>query len=176
MNKFQFKKPPVKSWQELDEYGGTGGYGPASQAPAGTTGQQEPDPEELQLKQDQQQITKSTNQLAPQLNAQGASQSLNKVKFSDTMSKLDAEPSTDLNAQQLKQMEPLAVATSKALQNPQTANQMKQLINKSDTMNKQKDQKVQQAQQKIGTNPPAGQQQPQSTNAPQQGQQQGQMK
>jgi hypothetical protein len=165
MNKFQFKKPPVKSWQELDEYGGVGGYGAASQAPQGST--QTPDPKAQQEKLDQQQIVKNTNQLAMPLNQQGAAQNLNKVKFSDTMTKLDDKPNTDLNAQELKQMEPLAVATSKALQNPQTANQMKQLITKSDTLNKQKDQKVQQAQQQVGTNQPANQQ---NTNAP--GQQQ----
>ena len=119
----------------------------------------------------QQQIQKSTNQLAGQLNAQGAAQSLNKVKFSDTMTKLDAQPNTDLNAQELKQLEPLAVATSKALQNPQTASQMKQLISKSDTVDKAKELKVQQAQQKVGTNQPAGQQPQQSPNAPGQQQQ-----
>ena len=52
----------------------------------------------------------------------------------------------------------MAVATSKALQNPQTAGQMKQLISKADTVDKQKELKVQQAKQQTGTNPPAGQQ------------------
>jgi hypothetical protein len=166
MNNFKFKQPPTKSWQELDEYGGVGGYGAASQAPAGATAQT-PDPAATQAKADAQQIQKNTNQIAGQLNQQGAAQSLNKVKFSDTMTKLDSQPNAELNAQELKQMEPLAVATSKALQNPQTAGQMKQLIGKADTLNKQKDLKVQQAQQQVGTNAPAGAQPTQSTNAPQ---------
>lgn len=169
MKDFKFKQPPVKNWQELDEYGGVGGYGAASQAPAGTTAQK-PDPAADQAKADAQQIQKNTNAIATTLNQQGAAQSLNKVKFSDTMTKLDDKPNTDLNAQELKQLEPLAVATSKALQNPQTAGQMKQLIGKADTLDKQKDQKVQQAQQQAGTNLPANQQQPQSTNAPSAGQ------
>lgn len=169
MKDFKFKQPPVKNWQELDEYGGVGGYGAASQAPAGTTAQK-PDPAADQAKVDAQQIQKNTNAIATTLNQQGAAQSLNKVKFSDTMTKLDDKPNTDLNAQELKQLEPLAVATSKALQNPQTATQMKQLIGKADTLDKQKDQKVQQAQQQAGTNLPANQQQPQSTNAPSAGQ------
>ena len=70
------------------------------------------------------------------------------------MTKLDTKPNTDLNAQELKTLEPLAVATSKALQNPQTTNQMKQLISKSDTLDKAKDLKVKQQQQQIGTNQP----------------------
>jgi ribosomal protein L29 len=167
MNNFKFKKPPTKSWQELDEYGGTGGYGAASQAPAGTTAQ-DPDPAAQQAKTDATQIQKSTNQLAATLNAQGAAQPLNKVKFSDTMTKLDDKPNTQLSAQELQQMTPMAVAASKALQNPQTASQMKQLISKADTVDKQKELKVQQAQQKVGTNQPSGQQPQQSTNAPQQ--------
>ena len=138
--------------------GGVGGYGAASQAPAGTTAQN-PNPKADQEKLDAQQIQKSTNALAPSLNSQGAAQNLNKVKFSDTMTKLDDKPNTDLNAQELKQLEPLAVATSKALQNPQTANQMKQLITKSDTLDKAKEVKVQQAQQKVGTNQPQANQQ-----------------
>jgi len=157
-------------WQDkedLNEYGGTGGYGAASQAPQGSTNQN-PDPKAQQQKMDQQQIQKNTNQLSTALNQQGAAQPLNKVKFSDTMTKLDDKPNTDLNAQELKQMEPLAVATSKALQNPQTAAQMKQLITKADTVDKQKELKVQQAQQQTGTNQPAGQQPQQSTNTAQQ--------
>ena len=62
----------------------------------------------------------------------------------------------------------MAVATSKALQNPQTAAQMKQLISKATTLDKVKNLKVQQAQQQIGTNAPADEQEPQSPNAPQQ--------
>jgi hypothetical protein len=145
----------MREYQEfLNEYGGVGGYGAASQAPQGND-DEEPDPEEKQAKVDQQQITKNVGQVAQPLNAQGAAQSLNKVKFGDVLTKLDTEPNTDLNAQELKQMEPMAVATSKALQNPQTAMQMKQLINKSDTLDKQKQQKVQQAQKIAGTNTPA---------------------
>ena len=156
MKDFKFKNPPSKNWQELDEYGGTGGYGAASQAPTGTTAQA-PDPAAQQLKLDQQQIQKSTNNIAGTLNQQGAAQPLNKTKFSDVLTKLDAEPNTNLSAQELQQMGPMAVAASKALQNPQTATQMKQLISKADTMDKQKELKVQQAQQKTGTNPPSGQ-------------------
>jgi hypothetical protein len=175
MKDFKFKQPPTKSWQELDEYGGVGGYGAASQAPAGTTAQS-PDPAAQQAKTDAQQIQKSTSQLASTLNQQGAAQPLNKVKFSDTLTKLDAKPNAQLSAQELQQMGPMAVAASKALQNPQTASQMKQLITKADTADKQKELKVQQAQQQVGTNQPAAQQQPQSANSPQQNTIAGQMK
>jgi chemotaxis protein histidine kinase CheA len=163
----------------LNEYGGVGGYGAASQAPQGDTNQQ-PDPEAQQLKLDQDQIKKNVNQVATPLDQQGAAQSLNKVKFGDVMNKLDDKSNTQLNAQELQQMEPMAVATSKALQNPQTANQMKQLINKADMLDQQKQQKVQQQKQQVGTNTPAAdqqaQQQPGQQNQPQQSQQPGQVK
>ena len=149
--------------EDLNEYGGVGGYGAASQAPQGSTNQT-PDPAVQQQKMDQQQIVKNTNQVAQSLNQQGAAQSLNKVKFSDTMTKLDATPNTDLSSQELKQMEPLAVATSKALQNPQTTTQMKQLINKATTLDAAKDQKVKQQQQQVGTNQPANMQMSQTAN------------
>lgn len=161
MNNFKFKQPPTKSWQELDEYGGYGPGGtPTADAP--------PDPAAEQAKLDQQQIQKNTNDLAPTLNAQGAAQPVNKAKFQDVMTKLDANSNTNLNAQDLQQLEPLAVAASKALQNPQTAGQLKQVINKAGQVDTLKQQKVQQAQQKPGTNAPAGQQ-PQTT-TPQPGQ------
>jgi hypothetical protein len=157
----------MREYQEfLNEYGMTTG----SQGLTGDSNQ-EPDPEEQQKAADQQQITKSVGQLSQPLNNQGAGQSLNKVKFTDVMNQLDDQPNADLNAQQLKQLEPMAVATSKALQNPQTAMQMKQLINKADTMNVQKQQKVEKMKQDVGTNQPAGQQAPQSPNAPGQTQQ-----
>lgn len=150
------QQPQQKYWwqdrEELEEYGGYGGYGAGSQAPTGTT-----DPEQEQAKVDAEQIKNSTNTLASTLNQQGAAQPLNKLKFSDVMTKLDDKPDSQLSAQELQQVTPVAVAASKALQNPQTANQMKQLISKSDMLDKQKDQKVQQAQQKVGTNTPAGQ-------------------
>ena len=161
MNTFKFKKSPVKSWQELDEYGGTGGYGAASQAPAGTTGSQD-DPVKKQQALDQVQIQKSTNQIAPALNAVGASQQVNKAKLTDIMGKLDQKSNQSLPAADLKQLEPLAVAASKALQNPQTAAQLKQVITKADQVDQAKNKQVQQAQQAPGTNPPADQQQPQS--------------
>jgi len=59
------------------EYGGVGGYGAASQAPAGTSNQQ-PDPADLQKAADATQIQKNTNAIAPTLNSQGAAQQLNK--------------------------------------------------------------------------------------------------
>lgn len=156
--------PQQKYWwqdtdesEQLDEYGGVGGYGAASQAPQGSTNQT-PDPAQKQAKLDQQQIQKNTNQLAGTLNQQGAAQPLNKVKFGDVMTKLDTKPNTNLSSQDLQQMTPMAVATSKALQNPQTANQMKQLIAKADAADKAKDLKVKQAQQQVGTNQPSGQQ------------------
>ena len=124
-------------------------------------------PTEKQAAVDAQQIKNSTNTLATTLNQQGAAQPLNKAKFSDVMTKLDDTPNAQLSAQELQQLTPMAVAASKALQNPQTANQMKQLITKSDTMDKAKELKVQQAQQQVGTNQPVGQQTPQSTNTPQ---------
>lgn len=158
---------------QLNEYGGVGGYGAASQAPQGASAQN-PDPAAQQAKLDQAQIQKSTNNLAPTLNSQGAAQPLNKVKFQDVMNKLDTKSNQELPAQDMKQLGPLAVAASKALQNPQTAAQLKQVIGKADTMDQQKQQKVKQAQQDIGTNAPAGAQTPQS---PQPGQQnQGQPK
>ena len=52
---------------------GVGGYGAASQAPQGSTNQ-DPDPAVKQAKLDQQQIQKSTNQIATPLNQQGAEQ------------------------------------------------------------------------------------------------------
>jgi len=158
---------------QLNEYGGVGGYGAASQAPQGASAQN-PDPAAQQAKIDQAQIQKSTNNLAPTLNSQGAAQPLNKVKFQDVMNKLDTKSNQELPAQDMKQLGPLAVAASKAMQNPQTAAQLKQVISKADTMDQQKQQKVKQAQQDIGTNAPAGAQTPQS---PQLGQQnQGQPK
>ena len=149
-------------WQDredLEEYGGVGGYGAASQTPTGTTAQTA-DPAKQQAAVDAQQIKNSTNTLASTLNQQGAAQPLNKAKFSDVMTKLDDKPNAQLSAQELQQVTPMAVAASKALQNPQTAGQMKQLISKSDMLDKQKVQKVQQAQQQTGTNtqqPSAGQ-------------------
>lgn len=166
------KSPQQKYWwqdkDELNEYGGVGGYGAASQAPAGTTAQ-DPDPAAAQEKRDAQQIQKSTNALASTLNQQGAAQPVNKVKFGDVLTKLDAKPNTNLSAQELQQLEPMAVAASKALQDPQTASQMKQLISKSDTLDKAKELKVKQAQQQVGTNQPADQQQ-QNTTTPSAGQ------
>lgn len=146
---------------QIVEYGGVGGYGAASQAPQGTDNQ--PDPAKLQKAADATQIQKSTNQLAPTLNAQGAAQPVNKVKFQDVMNKLDDKSNQELQSNDLKQLQPLAVAASKALQNPQTSSQLKQVITKADQLDQQKQQQVKQAQQKVGTNAPAGQQQPQST-------------
>ena len=165
MNNFKFKKPPVKNWQELDEYGGVGGYGAASQAPAGTTNTQ-PDPAQLQKAADATQIQKNTNQIAPTLNAQGAATQVNKVKFQDVMNKLDDKSNQELQGADLKQLQPLAVAASKALQNPQTAAQLKQVIGKADQLDQKKDAQVKQAQQSVGTNPPADQQAPQSPTPP----------
>jgi hypothetical protein len=145
----------------VSEYGGVGGYGAQSQAPQGTN-PDTPDPAKAQQAIDATQIQKNTNQIAPTLNSQGASQPLNKVKFQDVMNKLDVKSNQELGASDLKQTAPLAVAASKALQNPQTANQLKQVITKADQLDQQKQKQVQQAQQKPGTNAPAGQQQPQS--------------
>ena len=159
--------------EQLAEYGSVGTTGAASQAPQGTSAQN-PDPAAQQAKQDQAQIQKSTNNLAPTLNSQGAAQPLNKVKFQDVMNKLDTRSNQELPAQDMKQLGPLAVAASKAMQNPQTAAQLKQVISKADSMDQQKELKVKQAQQQTGTNAPAGAQTPQS---PQPGQQnQGQPK
>lgn len=142
------------------EYGGVGGYGAASQAPQGTG---KSDPAQIQKAADAQQIQKNTNQIAPTLDSQGAAQPINKVKFTDVMNKLDDKSNTDLQAADLKQIQPLAVAASKALQNPQTSNQLKQVITKADQADQKKQQQVKRAQQQIGTNTPADQQLPQST-------------
>lgn len=153
-------KDLMREYKEfVAEYGGVGGYGAQSQAPTGTS---QPDPAQAQKAADAQQIQKNTNQIAPTLNAQGAANPINKVKFNDVMTKLDDKSNQELPASDLKQMEPLAVAASKALQNPQTINQLKQVITKADQMDQAKEKQVQQAQQKVGTNAPAGQQQPQS--------------
>jgi hypothetical protein len=157
----------------LNEYGATSTTGMASQAPQGDTNQ-EPDPAQKQQALDQDQIKKNVGQVAQPLNQQGAAQGLNKVKFGDVMNKLDDKANTQLNAQELQQMEPMAVATSKALQNPQTANQMKQLITRADTLDQQKDAKVKAQTQTAGANAPAGQ--PGATGQQNQQQQPGQTK
>ena len=151
-----------KSEEDLQEYGGVGGYGAASQAPQGT-GPTNNDPAAQQQKVDQLQIQKSTNTLAPALDAQGASQPVNKVKFQDVMNKLDQQPNTDLPAQDTKQLGQLGVAASKIIQNPQTASQFKQLVTKADQADVAKQAKVKQAQQQVGTN---NQQQPQTPGQP----------
>ena len=156
-------KDLMREYREfVTEYGGVGGYGAQSQAPQGTNPAQ-PDPAQAQQAADQQQIQKNTNQLAPTLTAQGASQPLNKLKFQNVMTKLDDKSNQELPASDTKQLAPLAVAASKALQNPQTATQLKQVITRADQMDQKKQQQVQQAQQQPGTNAPAGQQMPQST-------------
>jgi len=156
----QVKRDLMKEYKEyVAEYGGVGGYGAASQAPQGSTAAN-PDPEELQAKLDQQQIQKSTNTLSPVLNAQGAHDPMNKVKFQDVMTKLDQTPNTTLGSQDQKQLGPLAVAASKALQDPQTANQLKQVITKADQLDQKKQMQVKQAKQTVGSNTPADQQQP----------------
>ena len=138
------------------EYGGVGGYGAASQSPQGTTGSnQQPDPKELQQKLDQEQIQKNTNTLTPLLKQQGAKDPMNAVKFQGVMNKLDDSPNTDLNNQDQKQLGPLAVAASKALQDPSTANQLKQLITKASQNDQKKQMQVKQAELKAGENNPA---------------------
>jgi len=163
------KEPKQKTAKDLmreykefvAEYGGVGGYGAASQAPQGTN-PAKPSPAQAQQAVDADQIKKNTNQLAPTLNAQGAGQQLNKPKFSDVMNKLDVKSNQELPASDLKQLEPLAVAASKALQNPQTSNQLKQVITKADQVDQTKQKQVQQATQQQGTNAPAGSQTAQS--------------
>jgi len=157
----QVSRDLMREYREfVSEYGGVGGYGAASQAPQGSN--QNPDPAQMQQKADQSQIKKSTNLIAPMMNAQGAAQQLDKTKFSDVMTKLDAKSNQQLPATDIKQLQPLAIAASKALQNPQTTTQLKQVINRADQLDQQKQKQVQQAQQQVGTNAPAGQQQPQS--------------
>ena len=123
-------------------------------------------PTQQQKALDAQQIQKNTNSISQTLNAQGAAQPLNKVKFQDVMNKLDDKSNQELQAADLKQLGPLAVAASKALQNPQTAAQLKQVISKADQLDQKKDAEVKQAQQAVGTNPPADQQTPQSPTPP----------
>ena len=139
--------------ETIEEYGGVGGYGAASQSPQGAADLQN-DPAAMQLKTDASQIKKNTGKIASTLNAQGASQPVNKLKFADTLTKLDAKPNTDLSAAELKNIGPLGVAASKALQDPRTAEQFKQVINKAGQNDMAKQQKVKQAQQQIGTNTP----------------------
>ena len=132
--------------------------GMQSQAPQGATSQQKNDPESQQHALDADQIKKSTNTLAQTLSSQGTAQPLNKVKFQDVMTKLDAQPNADLGASDTKQLTQIGAAASKALQSPQTAGQLKQLITKADQIDQQKQAKVKQQQQQVGTNQPAGQQ------------------
>jgi len=157
LKELQLAEPVSRLFREyqqyLSEYGGTAGYGAASQAPAGTGNTQ--DPQQQQLKINQAQIAKSADQLKPTLNSQGAAQSLNPAKFKDVMSKLDAEPNTNLTNQDSQQLGPIAVAASKALKNPQTAGQLKQLIGRADAVDAATQAKVKQQQQKLGA-PPAG--------------------
>lgn len=155
----QLKRDLMREFRDfVIEYGGVGGYGAASQAPQGSTAAN-PDPAAAQQKINQQQIQKSTNLLKSTLNSQGASQPLNPVKFNGVMDKLDTTPNTNLNNQEQNQLGPLAVAASKALKNPQTAGQLKQLITKADQADKQQQAKLAQQQKATGTNTPAAQQQ-----------------
>ena len=141
--------------QYVAEYGGVGGYGAASQArPVDAK-----DPAAIQQKINQQQIQKSTNLLKPTLNAQGAEQQLNPVKFTGVMDKLDAASNTHLSNQEQNQLSPLAVSASKLLKNPSTANQFKQLVTKADQLDKQQQEKLAKQQQPVGTNTPSDQQQ-----------------
>jgi len=157
----EIKRDLMREYREfVTEYGGVGGYGAASQAPQGTDNADgTPDLAKAQQALDAQQIKKSTNLVAPTLDSQGAAQPTNKLKFSDVMSKLDQTPNTDLTNQEQNQLGPLAVAASKALRDPSTANQLKQVITKADQADQKKQAQVKQAQQQIGTNTPGGQQQ-----------------
>ena len=153
------KRDLMREYREyVTEYGGTGGYGAASQAPQGTDANAK-DPAAIQQKINQQQIQKSTNLLKPTLNAQGAEQQLNPAKFTGVMDKLDAASNTHLSNQEQNQLSPLAVSASKLLKNPSTANQFKQLVTKADQLDKQQQEKLAKQQQPVGTNTPADQQQ-----------------
>ena len=123
---------------------------------------QKPNPAAAQQDADSQQIQKSVSQLKPVLNAQGTAP-LNQVKFQDTMNKMDTDPKQPVAVGNAQQLAPLAAAASKALQNTQTAAQLKQVLTRADQMDQQKQQQVAQAQQQTGTNTAAGQQKPQST-------------
>ena len=136
------KKEIAERYQQfLQEYGSTPAAGMQSQSPQGTSSQQS-DPAVQQQKLDQQQIQKGTGQLAQTLSSQGTSQPLNKVKFQDVMNKLDVKPNTDLGASDTKQLTQIGAAASKALQNPQTTTQLKQVITKADQLDQQKQDKI----------------------------------
>ena len=77
------------------------------------------------------------------------------VKFADVMTKLDVTPNQDLSAQDTKQLTQVGAAASKALQNPQTASQLKQVITRADQIDKAKQAQVKQQQQQVGTNQPS---------------------
>ena len=141
-----------KIWPDLNEYGPVGTTGMASQAPQGTAQQDPNDPAVKQAKLDAAQIKKSTQQLAPTLDAQGAAQPTNKVKFGDVMTKLGQVPNTNLDTQDSKQLATLGAAASKIVSDPQTANQFKQLVTKADQSAKVKQQAVQAARKQQGTN------------------------
>lgn len=159
-NRPQAKRSASELMQEYQtyvaEYGGTGGYGAASQAaPGATSTAQEPDPAALQQQADQKQIQTSVNQIKPKLNQLGAAQQLNPAKFTGVMDKLDQAPNTNLSNQEQNQLGPLAVAASNIIQNPQTANQFKQLLDKTQQTELQKNKQVQQAQKSMGQTPVA---------------------
>jgi hypothetical protein len=141
----------------IAEYGGVGGYGAASQAaPGATSTAQNPDPAALQQKADQKQIQTAVNQIKPKLNQLGAAQQMNPAKFTGVMDKLDQAPNTNLSNQEQNQLGPLAVAASNIMQNPQTASQFKQLLDKTQQTELQKNKQVQQAQKSMGQTPTAG--------------------
>jgi len=131
------------------EYGGVGGYGAAAQTPQGSTAQK-PDPAVMQQKTDQAQIQKSVNQIKPKLNQLGSAQQMNPAKFTGVMDKLDQAPNTNLSNAEQNQLAPLGVAASNILQNPQTAGQFKQLLDKTQQTELQKNKQVQQAQKSMG--------------------------
>ena len=147
----------------VSEYTSTSATAMPSQDPQAAGTSQKPNPAGAQQAADNQQIQKSVAQIKPVLNAQGTGQPLNQVKFQDTMNKMDTDPKQPVPAGNAQQLAPLAAAASKALQNPQTTAQLKQVLSRADQLDQKKQQQVKQAQQQVGTNAPAGQQPSQST-------------
>jgi len=137
-----------------------------SQDPQAAGSSQKPDPAAAQQVADNQQIQKSVAQIKPVLSAQGTGQPLNQVKFQDTMNKMDTNPKQPVSPGNAQQLAPLAAAASKALQNPQTTAQLKQVLTRADQLDQKKQQQVKQAQQAPGTNATTNNQQPQSTTPP----------
>jgi hypothetical protein len=146
----QFKREAV------NEYGGTGAIGAEPQSPQGST---QLTPQQQLAQNTTKQINRSVTQLKPTISSTGPAQQPNQPQLVQTLAKTSQTPNTQLNMTDKNQLGTLAPAVSDVMSDPQTANQFKQLVTKSQqTMQAQK-QQAQRAQQQPGTNNTTQQQQ-----------------